>query len=67
MRDTYLGLYQKEAQLQTEHKEERESLNKLYDAFVKKYGNLNNAENIRLIKTDSSGMKSLISNVLLAV
>lgn len=55
LRDTYLDLYQKEALLQTEHKEERESLNKLYDAFVKKYGNLNNAENIKLIKTDSSG------------
>jgi N12 class adenine-specific DNA methylase len=55
VRDTYLDLYQKEGQLQTEHKEERESLNKLYDAFVKKYGNLNNAENIKLIKTDSSG------------
>lgn len=55
VRDTYLDLYQKEAQLQIEHKEERESLNKLYDAFVKKYGNLNNAENIKLIKTDSSG------------
>ena len=55
VRDSYLDLYQKEAQLQTEHKEERESLNKLYDAFVKKYGNLNNAENIKLIKTDSSG------------
>jgi N12 class adenine-specific DNA methylase len=55
VRDTYLDLYQKEAQLKTEHKEERESLNKLYDVFVKKYGNLNNAENIKLIKTDSSG------------
>ena len=55
VRDTYLDLYQKEAQLQTEHKEERENLNKLYDSFVKKYGNLNNAENIKLIKTDSSG------------
>ncbi|MBW4360540.1 N-6 DNA methylase [Flavobacterium taihuense] len=55
VRDTYLDLYQKEAQLQTEHKEERENLNKLYDAFVKKYGNLNNAENIKLVKTDSSG------------
>nr|WP_315240072.1 N-6 DNA methylase [uncultured Flavobacterium sp.] len=55
LRDTYLDLYQKEAQLQTEHKEERENLNRLYDAFVKRYGNLNNAENIKLIKTDSSG------------
>ncbi len=55
VRDCYLDLYHKEAQLQTDHKEERENLNKLYDAFVKKYGNLNNAENIKLIKTDSSG------------
>jgi N12 class adenine-specific DNA methylase len=55
LRDSYLDLYKKEAQLQTEHKEERENLNRLYDAFVKKYGNLNNAENIKLIKTDSSG------------
>jgi N12 class adenine-specific DNA methylase len=55
LRDTYLDLYNKEAQLQTEHKEERESLNRLYDAFVKKYGKLNNAENIKLIKSDSSG------------
>ena len=55
VRDCYLDLYHKEAQLQTDHREERENLNKLYDEFVKKYGNLNNAENIKLIKTDSSG------------
>ena len=55
LRDTYLDLYQKEAEKQTEHKNEREKLNVLYDAFVKSYGNLNNADNIKLIKTDSSG------------
>jgi N12 class adenine-specific DNA methylase len=55
IRDTYLDLYQKEAEHQTEHKQERETLNKLYDAFVKRYGHLNNAENIKLIKTDSTG------------
>jgi N12 class adenine-specific DNA methylase len=55
LRDAYLDLYQKEAQLETEHKREREKLNNLYDAFIKKYGNLNNAENIKLIKTDSAG------------
>src|SRR5690606_6902811 len=38
-----------------EHREERETLNRLYDAFVKKYGNLNIADNIKLIKTDSAG------------
>nr|WP_294894900.1 N-6 DNA methylase [uncultured Pedobacter sp.] len=55
VRDVYQQLYNKEAELQTEHKEERETLNRLYDAFVKRYGNLNSAENIKLIKTDSAG------------
>lgn len=55
LRDIYIDLYQKEAEKQTEHKDEREKLNSLYDAFVKKYGNLNSADNIKLIKTDSAG------------
>lgn len=55
LRDTYLDLYQKEAQLQSEHQNERQNLNRLYDAFIKKYGRLNSAENIKLIRTDSSG------------
>ncbi|MGS4347176.1 N-6 DNA methylase [Myroides odoratus] len=55
VRDVYQQLYNKEAELQTEHKEERETLNRLYDAFVKRYGNLNSADNIKLIKTDSAG------------
>lgn len=55
VRDIYQQLYNKEAELQTEHKEERENLNHLYDAFVKRYGSLNSADNIKLIKTDSSG------------
>ena len=55
MRDTSNDLYQKEAEKQIEHKEEREKLNSLYDAFVKRYGNLNSADNIKLIKTDSAG------------
>ncbi|MEH3113439.1 hypothetical protein [Pedobacter terrae] len=55
VRDIYQQLYIKETELQTEHKEERETLNRLYDAFVKRYGNLNSADNIKLIKTDSSG------------
>jgi N12 class adenine-specific DNA methylase len=55
VRDIYQQLYTKEAELQTEHKEERETLNRLYDAFVKRYGNFNSADNIKLIKTDSSG------------
>lgn len=55
LRNSYLNLYQKEAETQTEHKQERETLNQLYDAFVKRFGNLNKAENIKLIKTDSAG------------
>lgn len=55
VRDSYINLYQKEAERQTEHKEERETLNLLYDAFTKKYGNLNAADNAKLIKTDSAG------------
>jgi N12 class adenine-specific DNA methylase len=55
VRDVYQELYNKEATLQTEQKEERENLNLLYDAFVKRYGNLNSANNIKLIKMDSSG------------
>ncbi|MGJ1415182.1 N-6 DNA methylase [Sphingobacterium multivorum] len=55
VRDVYQELYNKEAKFQTEYKEERETLNSLYDAFVKRYGNLNSADNIKLIKTDSSG------------
>ncbi|SHL43490.1 N-6 DNA methylase [Flavobacterium chilense] len=55
IRDAYLELYLKEAEQQTEHKSERETLNRLYDAFLKRFGNLNSAENIQLIKTDSGG------------
>ncbi|MBX2887436.1 MAG: N-6 DNA methylase [Ferruginibacter sp.] len=55
VRDSYINLYQNEAEKQTEHKEERETLNLLYDAFTKKYGNLNAADNAKLIKTDSAG------------
>ena len=55
VRDVYQDLYNKEAKFQTEYKEERETLNRLYDAFVKRHGNLNSADNIKLIKTDSSG------------
>lgn len=55
VRDSYLDLYQKEAEKQNEHTVERKTLNNLYDIFVKRYGNLNSAENIKLIKTDSAG------------
>ncbi len=55
MRDAYHHLYSREAELKTEHPQEREKLNTLYDGFVQKYGCLNAADNIQLIKTDSAG------------
>lgn len=55
LRDAYNELYTNETTLQTEHKEERIRLNALYDAFIKKFGNLNSADNIKLIKTDIAG------------
>lgn len=55
LRDVYQQLYNQEAEFQAEQKEKREALNRLYDAFSKRYGNLNSADNIKLIKTDSAG------------
>ncbi|GEP90734.1 Helicase conserved C-terminal domain-containing protein [Chitinophaga terrae (ex Kim and Jung 2007)] len=55
LRDVYQELYNQEAQHHSEYKQERETLNRLYDDFLKKYGNLNSADNIKLIKTDTAG------------
>ncbi|MDV3664402.1 N-6 DNA methylase [Chryseobacterium sp.] len=55
LRDAYQQLYNQEAQHHKEYKQERETLNRLYDDFEKRYGNLNSADNIKLIKTDSAG------------
>ncbi|WP_316795470.1 N-6 DNA methylase [Pedobacter agri] len=55
IRDIYSELYRKESEHQTEHADERQRLNTVYDSFVKKYGNLNSADNIKLIKMDSAG------------
>lgn len=55
LRDVYQELYNKEALFQTEQKQAREDLNRLYDAFFKRYGRLNSADTIKLIKTDSAG------------
>ncbi|MDV3824733.1 DNA methylase [Elizabethkingia anophelis] len=55
LRDAYQQLYNHEAQYHKEYKQERETLNRLYDDFEKRYGNLNSADNIKLIKTDSAG------------
>ncbi len=55
VRDTYLDLYQKETENQKEYKEDRGRINQLYDAFIKKFGYLNSADNIKLIKIDGAG------------
>lgn len=55
VRDSYQQLYYEESITHIEQKEKRETLNKLYDDFVKRFGHFNSAENIKLIKTDSSG------------
>jgi hypothetical protein len=50
----FTNLYQRRTK-PNRTQEERENLNRLYDAFIKRYGNLNSADNIKLIKTDSAG------------
>lgn len=54
LRDAYLDLYHKGATTYQGHLQERQILNNLYDDFVKNYGHLNTADNIKLIKTDIS-------------
>jgi len=55
VRDSYHRLYNSETEEKTENVPEREKLNQLYDQFIKRYGNLNSAGNIRFVKTDPSG------------
>ncbi|REC62337.1 DNA methylase [Chryseobacterium pennae] len=55
LRDCYHDLYRYEATQQQEYTSGRRLLNIQYDAFVKTYGHLNTAENIKVIKTDASG------------
>ncbi|MFC3355985.1 N-6 DNA methylase [Sphingobacterium zeae] len=55
LRDSYHSLYAIEANNREEDLEGRQLLNKTYDEFTGKFGNLNTAENIRFIKMDSAG------------
>uniref|UniRef100_UPI0035B520B6 N-6 DNA methylase n=1 Tax=Chryseobacterium rhizosphaerae TaxID=395937 RepID=UPI0035B520B6 len=55
LRDCYHVLYDFEANNQQEDKESRTLLNKTYDDFVDRFGNLNAADNIKFIKMDASG------------
>ncbi len=45
MAEVYKALYECEATEQVEHADERQELNRLYDTFIKDYGELNSEEN----------------------
>ena len=59
VRDTYHKLYNNEANDQKEDDFNRELLNAHYDSFVTKYGRLNDAKNLGLLKMDSGANEIL--------
>jgi hypothetical protein len=59
LRDRYHDLYRYEATQMNENPELRQSLNDIYDMFVKRYGNLNDKKNVDLIKMDAGGTEML--------
>jgi N12 class adenine-specific DNA methylase len=59
VRDTYHKLYNNEAGDLQEDTVNRKSLNTYYDSFVAKYGHLNDAKNLGLVKMDSGSNEIL--------
>ena len=59
IRESYHRLYDYEATNHAEDKEEREKLNRLYDAYVARWGELNKKANTDIIKMDAMGMEML--------
>ncbi len=59
IRECYHRLYDYEANNQTEDKEEREKLNRLYDGYVLRWGYFNQKANTDVIKMDATGMEML--------
>ena len=59
IRESYHRLYDYEATNHAEDKEEREKLNRLYDAYVARWGELNKKANTDIIKMDATGMEML--------
>ncbi|MCG6191527.1 N-6 DNA methylase, partial [Maribellus maritimus] len=59
IRDTYHQLYNNEAESLKEDASNRKLLNGYYDDFLQKYGNLNNAKNLGLLKMDSGANEML--------
>ena len=59
IRESYHRLYDYEATNHAEDKEEREKLNRLYDAYVARWGELNKRANTDVIKMDATGLEML--------
>ena len=59
LRDTYHHLYNIEADRQEPHPSLRGMLNRLYDDFTERFGELNTPENIDFIKMDAGGEEVL--------
>ncbi len=59
IRDTYHDLYNSEATELKENVVQRDKLNRLYDDFVRQFGNLNTPKNIDLIRMDNDNREIL--------
>ena len=59
VRDAYEGLYTTEAETRQAQPELRETLNRHYDDFVKRYGRLNERKNAKVIMMDALGRDAL--------
>jgi hypothetical protein len=59
LRDAYHTLYNYEATELKENSELRKNLNKHYDTFTSRYGNLNDRKNLDLIRMDAGGTEIL--------
>lgn len=59
IRDTYHHLYDNEATRREANPALREMLNRLYGDFSRRFGNLNDAKNLGLIKMDAGGREVL--------
>lgn len=59
IRDTYYHLYQNEAERLEANPALREMLNRLYDNFTERFGELNDKKNLDLIKMDARGTEIL--------
>lgn len=59
IRDTYHHLYSNEATRLEANPALREMLNRLYDDFIRRFGNINDAKNLSLIKMDAGGTEIL--------